>query len=1420
MSDSRHGSDLETASREGMLFEVPERQAPELPRAERERFTPLRAGILNLWQYDEQELRFHQGRLLLRGENGTGKSKALEVLLPFLLDADLSPNRLDPFAGTARTMYWNLLEGERHDSRVGYVWIELGRLGADGEPVYWTIGCGLRATRRTRRVDSWYFVAPHRVGAGLALIGPDRRPLLKEDLKDLLTRTLEATDGGRGAVYDTGREYRERVDQLFYSLGDDRFAALRHLLLQLRRPQLSQKLDPASLSDLLAESLPPVDADLIGQLSEGFERLEEDERALGGVETAVRQLEGFLGIYRLYARGVARGRAAEVRGSDSLYHKTAGEMRDAEAARDELDGRLEQLGERQTELTRSVDRCRGALAALEQSEAMRSAEALRAKREHADDLERRAAEVAGDRQRAEIAVRERGAEREMAEGEAEEARSRRREQEHEARTAAGAAGIEAAHAAAVQALAEDPEAAEGTARAAVRARREAIDELDGLLADRDHARERWERREERRRDADEALRAESERAREAERTVTRAEEDLVETLAVWAAGLTELAPSEADLERLRDAALGAPKGTRHEENERDEETGNGAAVGLEAALGRLTAPARDALIRDRAALDAEARELREERRTVAADRERIEAAREVPPEPPRTREADRSGRPGAPFYRLVDFRGGPEGLSGSERAGLEAALEGSGLLDAWVTPAGELLAPGTLDTVVVPAVEAIPEEAPTLASALAADCPADSPPAVAAEVVDALLGSIALLPAGTEAGPPFRLGTDGTWRLGPLAGAWAKETPEHLGAAAREAARRRRLDTLDAQLADVDRRLEQTADARRTVGRRLVRLDDELAAAPSAEPLRRARARFAAVVEAEVRARQALTAAEEAAAAAHAELDAAERALSARARELDLVAHLDDLATLRDRLRDYELALSRLVGAWRSASAAVRRARAAAARADEAQDALRAVAHRTDEASHRAEAARAEYQTLEATVGREAREVIEEHHRKKERLGELEQEGGRLAATRETLVGERAAAVERVKLKAEQLADREGDREAAVERLHRLVATGLLELVLIDEGEPDDGDAATADVRAENRTRPWSLQWTLTRALELAREIERVTSDLDLSSEAADRRADRLHHRFHELMNDLGAEFQPSLRQEEELSVIRVIYNGAEHDPPTLLRLLRDNAATRRALLADHERELLRGFLLGEVGDHLRSRLRRSRELVDEMNKQLAEAPTASGMVLRLSWRAAGDAAHDVRRAVELLQKDVALLADSERRRLEGFLMSRIDEARQRWEAVPWREHLMAALDYRRWHRFAVLRKGPQDDGWQELTRRGHAAASGGEKAVALHLPLFAAAAAHYRSARAEAPRLVMLDEAFAGIDQGMRGRCMKLLVDFDLDFMMTSHDEWGCYEELPGLAIYQLYRDPSLDGVGSVRFVWSGGRLREEGST
>src|SRR5829696_9905348 len=52
------------------------------------RWRPSRAGILNVYQYEDETLHFADGRLLLLGVNGSGKSTAMNMLLPFLLEAD------------------------------------------------------------------------------------------------------------------------------------------------------------------------------------------------------------------------------------------------------------------------------------------------------------------------------------------------------------------------------------------------------------------------------------------------------------------------------------------------------------------------------------------------------------------------------------------------------------------------------------------------------------------------------------------------------------------------------------------------------------------------------------------------------------------------------------------------------------------------------------------------------------------------------------------------------------------------------------------------------------------------------------------------------------------------------------------------------------------------------------------------------------------------------------------------------------------------------------------------------------------------------------------------------------------------------------------------------------------------------------
>ena len=95
-------------------------------------------------------------------------------------------------------------------------------------------------------------------------------------------------------------------------------------------------------------------------------------------------------------------------------------------------------------------------------------------------------------------------------------------------------------------------------------------------------------------------------------------------------------------------------------------------------------------------------------------------------------------------------------------------------------------------------------------------------------------------------------------------------------------------------------------------------------------------------------------------------------------------------------------------------------------------------------------------------------------------------------------------------------------------------------------------------------------------------------------------------------------------------------------------------------------------------------------------------------------------------------------------------------------------------------------------------------------------LPQLAAAAAYYHSADPLAPRFILLDEAFAGVSPDMRESCMELIAAFDLDVVMTSENEWGCYPGVPQLAICQLDRFAGIKAVVNRVFVWNGKAKRE----
>ena len=74
------------------------------------RWQASKIGFVNFWYYDEQEFPFANGRMLLRGANGSGKSVTMQSVIPLLLDGNMSPERLDPFGSRDRKMTSYLLE--------------------------------------------------------------------------------------------------------------------------------------------------------------------------------------------------------------------------------------------------------------------------------------------------------------------------------------------------------------------------------------------------------------------------------------------------------------------------------------------------------------------------------------------------------------------------------------------------------------------------------------------------------------------------------------------------------------------------------------------------------------------------------------------------------------------------------------------------------------------------------------------------------------------------------------------------------------------------------------------------------------------------------------------------------------------------------------------------------------------------------------------------------------------------------------------------------------------------------------------------------------------------------------------------------------------------------------------------------------
>lgn len=237
------------------LQAVSSRTAAATDRAQR--WMLSRAGIVNVYQYGNEILHFAGGRLLLRGVNGSGKSTAMNMLLPFLLDADT--RRIDAAGEQSGVLRSWMLSGREGPQPQGYLWLEV----AKGES-YLSFGCGIRASRATDQVTTWWFITSRRPGIDFSLV-EGRVPVSREALRAAIAPDLLF---GHEQRADYRAELRKRL------FGGADIEQHLHLLRIVRNPRVGDRLD-SELPQYLQDALPQLSDAALDDAAQPLEDLEE-----------------------------------------------------------------------------------------------------------------------------------------------------------------------------------------------------------------------------------------------------------------------------------------------------------------------------------------------------------------------------------------------------------------------------------------------------------------------------------------------------------------------------------------------------------------------------------------------------------------------------------------------------------------------------------------------------------------------------------------------------------------------------------------------------------------------------------------------------------------------------------------------------------------------------------------------------------------------------------------------------------------------------------------------------------------------------------------------------------------------------------------------------------------------------------------
>mgnify|MGYP000910535003 CR=1 FL=1 len=1347
-----------------------------------------RAGLLNFWYYDDEEFEFSDGKLLLRGSNGSGKSVTMQSFIPLLLDGNKSPERLDPFNSRARKLENYLLGEEEHgkEESTGYIYIEFKKENSNN---YLTIGMGLNA-KRGRGLNSWGFAITdgRRIGRDIFLyknIG-SKISLSKTELKNRI--------GDGGEVKEGQKEYMAIVNKYLFGFDSiDDYDELIKLLIQLRTPKLSKEFRPTVIYEIMNDSLQPLSDDDLRPMSEAIENMDNIKNRLEEFKTSKKAIDKLKNAYDQYNRYILLEKTKDYLNSQNILKRLLKEEKELYEKRDRYESTYKEKEKRVEELEIKRKVLEEKRQELEKHDSYRIKEKIAELSYSIEELEKES------RTKNDLLNRKKDKERdihfEIKKLDNSEYSQTKTIKEHlaEMDSIAEEFRFHEQDFMKDELLKKFKEAYDFSyaksqinfygdkiikARKVLEEERIINMEYDNSLRDLDNYKKEKDN---------------MERNLEASRLLfSETKEEFIEKVYIWAQSNKELKPSESCL-----IEVGRKTSQYGKENNYDDIIGE-IRREYNDYEGKLNTYKHKLNIDKEQYID-----------KCEGKKQEIEVwINKKDPEPERENKViinreklKKENIPFIPFYMAVDFQGD---LREEEKGRLEEALMDMGILDALIIPhryKKQVLKmdKDMSDRYLFASPKYLMHE---LSQKLKVD--KININGINEEDIYDVLKSILI---DEQEGESTFISQYGHYGIGPIRGKTSSTYKyKYIGAAARKKFREEIIEKLELELNEIKDKINEIDNQIRLIDERTDILNNEYFLFPDKGDLETA---FNEVMKAQLHYNNCLRnveAKEEEVNISYKRLQEVKQRVYNCTCNIEIASNLEsfsraeeDFYIYKDLLSELEKEHLKLIQLLESKDFMLREKEEIDKDINGIIYDLGKIERRTKENKEKLESLREHlkisgFQEIEKEISTciSSLRCIPEDIKEAVRLGEkartnYEQTCKEIENIEKNLIFQRGIDKIFVEGFKEEYLLRTIYKEELDEKIYATAKKVYDELKYLEKENKNKYDYMRNLQEKFHENRQYLIEYSL-----------------------------KMDYIFNKFIEDTDERIKEAIIKQKRMNIVGRV-RGKYVDFFNLLNYIQEGIDENEKLLRESDRQLFEDILAKNISKKIRAKIYHSEEWVKKMNVLMESMNTSSGLSFSLRWRsksAETEEQLDTKELIDLLRKDGSLLTSKELDKLSSHFRSKISEARRDAEESDkmqtFHRIMKEILDYRKWFEF-VLYFRKTNENKKELTNNAFYKFSGGEKAMAMYVPLFSAVYAKYEGARKDCPRIISLDEAFAGVDEINIRDMFRLLNELELNFIINSQILWGDYDTVPSLSICELIRPNNANFVTVLRYKWNG---------